>query len=53
MTELKTMGYDDFDANLRRLKRFKVDHVNKVIDRYEAVTKKSDRPKVSIKKPVC
>ena len=30
------MGYDDFDKNLRRLKRAKQDHVNYVIDRYAA-----------------
>ena len=34
MVTLKQLGFDNFDENLRRIQKFKEDHVNNVIDDY-------------------
>ena len=34
LRELKEQGYGNFDENLKRLRKFQDDHVNRVIDDY-------------------
>ena len=53
LCELLNLGFEDFDKNLRRLKRFDKDHVNKVIDRYEAERKSKEQLKSIKSRPVC
>ena len=48
MKELRELGFGNFDENLKRIKKFKDDHVNRVIDDYadNPINQKEEEKKV-------
>ena len=49
LRELFEMGYGNFDENLRRIRKFRDDYVNRVLDDYEKDQIKEEESKLQTK----